>query len=309
MTSEQHPRNTSIIDIFNAEKPLVSSQFAQLSQLNGDDLKQFEANWLHADTSRQQQIMSGLIHLSETDLKLDFSDIFIFCLNDQDENIRVQSARGLEIEEEEIFVTPLIKALKEDRSVKVRASAAAALGKFTLLAELGKITDAYIDKVYSVLLQVLDNEQEATNVKRRALESIAPLNMPRVRELIGNAYRNSDPQFKASSLYAMGRTCDPLWLETLLLELSNTHSLIRCEAAKALGELGVEEAVPKLSMLIMDEDIEAQEAAIKAIGEIGGSHARRILEELVKSQDVRISEAAKPALEELNSCEDPISIE
>jgi HEAT repeat protein len=253
--------------------------------------------------------MSGLIHLSETDLKLDFSNIFIFCLNDPDENIRVQATRGLDVEEEEIIVTPLIKALKEDRSAKVRASAATALGKFALLAELGKITDAYVDKVYSVLLQVLDNEQEATEVKRRALESIAPLNMPRVRELIGNAYRNSDQQFKTSSLYAMGRNCDPLWLETLLLELSNTQPLIRYEAAKALGELGIKEAIPKLSMLTMDEDMEVQEAAIKAIAEIGGSHARRILEKLVKSQDMRISEAAKPALEELTFYEDPISIE
>ena len=309
MTPDPHPRSEAVEEIFNTEKPLASFKLAQLSQLNGNDLQQFETSWSHTDISRREQIMTNLIHLSETDLKLDFCNIFIFCLDDPDEKIRIHAARGLEIEEEEIVVTPLLKTIQQDDSAEVRASAATALGKFALLGELGKITNIYTEKVYHALLQILGNEQEASEVKRRALESIAPLNMPHVKELIDNAYHSSDQKTKASALYAMGRNCDPLWFDILLSELGNTMPLMRYEAARALGELGDEEAVPDLSLLTTDEDIEVQEAAIKAIGEIGGSHARRILEKLAKSQDLRTSEAAKSALTELAVFEDPISIE
>lgn len=309
MTPESPSRIEALADIFHTEKPLASIELAQLSQIDGDDLKQFMTSWSNADTSRRMEIITNLLHLSETDLKLDFCNIFILCLNDPNETIRIHAARGLEIEEEENVVTPLLKTIKQDSSAEVRAAATTTLGKFALLAELGKITDANTEQIYSGLLQILDNEHEVAEVKRRALESIATFNLPRVKELISDAYHSSDPKLKASALHAMGRACDPFWFDILLSELGNKVPLLRYEAARALGDLGDEEAVPKLGMLTTDKDIEVQEAAIQAIGEIGGSHAKKILAKLVKSQDLRISEAAKSALEELALFEDPIFTE
>jgi HEAT repeat protein len=309
MTPESIPMSKALADIFDKEKPLTSTELAQLSQIYGEDLNQFTKLWPNADTSRREQIMTNLIHLSETDLKLDFCNIFIFCLNDPNENIRIHAVRGLEIEEEENVVTPLLKTLNQDSSAEVRTAVATTLGKFALLAELGKLTTVNTENVYDALLRILDNKQEVSEVKRRALESIAPFNTPRIKELINAAYHSNDPEYKASALYAMGRNCDPFWFEILLSELGNTVPLMRYEAARALGELCDEEAVPKLGILTMDEDTEVQEAAIKAIGEIGGPHARQTLSELTKSQDLRISMAAKSAIEELTFFEDPISIE
>jgi HEAT repeat protein len=307
MTAESSPKSLLIADIFDPNKRLMASKLAHLSDLSGNDLKLLKVNWAKSDAARQQQVMSGLVHLSETDLRLNFTNIFLFCLGDPDERIRRQAAAGLEAEEDEAIIVPLAKALKEDKSAGVRAAAAIALNNLALLAELGKLADVYAEKVYSALLQVLDDQAENAEVKRRALEAIAPLSKPRVKELIEDAYHSKDPKLKAGAIYAMGRNCDPAWLEPLLAELSNSEPDMRYQAATALGELGAEEAVPQLSKLTTDEDAEVQEAAIKAMGEIGGDQARQILTRLVKNQDARICEAARSALKELSFCESPLS--
>jgi len=306
MTAEASPRSRLITDIFDSNKPLIISKLVHLSNLSSNDLKLLKLAWANSDTSRRQQVISNIVHLSETDLRLSFTNIFLFCLGDPDEAIRTQATAGLEAEEDEAIIAPLAKALKEDRSARVRAAAANALGNFSLLAELGKLADVYATRVYFALLQVLDNRAETAEVKRRALEGIAPLSRPRVKELIEDAYHSSDLKSKASAVHAMGRNCDPFWLETLLAELSNTEPEMRYEAALALGELGAEEAVPQLSKLTSDNDSEVQGAAIKAMGEIGGDQAKRVLKELVRSQDARIREAATSALKELLFCEDPL---
>jgi HEAT repeat protein len=307
MTAEALPKSLLIADIFDPNKRLMASKLAHLTDLSSSDLKLLKAAWAKSDAARQQQIVSGLVHLSETNLLLNFTNIFLFCLGDADEKIRAQAVAGLEAEEDEAIIVPLIKALKEDKSPGVRAAAATALNNFAMLAELGKLSDAYAEKVYSALLQILDNQTENAEVKRQALGAIAPLSKPRVKELIEDAYHSKDPKLKAGAIYAMGRNCDPVWLESLLAELSNSEPEMRYQAATALGELGAEEAVPQLSKLATDEDAEVQEAAIKAMGEIGGDQARQILKRLMKNQDARICEAANSALQELSLCESPLS--
>lgn len=309
MTAEASPESLLIADIFDPNKHLIASKLAHLADLNSNDLKLLKLAWAKSDAARQQQTMSGLVHLSETDLRLNFTNIFLFCLGDPDERIRTQAVAGLEAEEDEAIIVPLAKVLKGDKSVRVRAAAATALGNFALLAELGKLADVYADKVYSTLLQVLDNQAENAEVRRRVLEAIAPLAKPRVKELIEDAYHSKDPKLKAGAIYAMGHNCDPVWIEPLLSELSNSEPEMRYQAATALGELGDEEAVPQLSKLTTDEDAEVQEAAIKAMGEIGGDQARQILKRLARNQDVRICEAARAALEELSFCDDLLSQE
>jgi HEAT repeat protein len=153
----------------------------------------------------------------------------------------------------------------------------------------------------------MDNKAETAEVKRRALEAISPFNLPRVKELIEQAYHTDDVKLKSSAIYAMGRNCDSAWLTILMTELNNNEAEIRYEAANACGELGAEEAVPRLLKLIEDEeDDQVQEAAIKALGQIGGEHAKQTLNKLAKNPQPRIREAAKSALEEIQFCEDPL---
>jgi len=309
VTAESSPHEQHIAEIFDSTKPLVNSKLAYLSDLTGEGLESLKQAWAKADAERRHQVISHLVRLSEADLKLDFSSTFVFCLSDPDEAVRIQAIAGFEAEESHRFVSPLVQALKQDGSAKVRAAAATALGKFSLLGELGKLSTDYTDKVYTALLQVLDNKAEPVEVKRRALEAIAPLNLPRVKELIEEVYHSNDVKLRASAIHAMGRNCDTAWLTTLLAELTSSEAEIRCEAANACGELGADEAAPHLIMLTEDKDGQVQEAAIKALGEIGGEEAKQTLSELTKNPHPRIRQAAKSALKELQLWEDPLSLE
>jgi HEAT repeat protein len=306
MTAELFPRMQHIAEIFDSSKPVANSKLVYLSDLNSEELNFLEEIWANADAARRHQVISQLVHLSEVDFRLNFSGVFVFCLSDPDETIRTQAISGLDGEENYLLITPLLRALKEENSAKVRAAAATALGKFALLGELGKLPTHYKNKIYTALLEVLENKAEAAGVRRRALEAVSPFNLPRVKELIKQAYHTDDVKLKSSAIYAMGRNCDSAWLTTLMTELKSNEAEIRYEAANACGELGAEEAVPHLLKLIKDEDYQVQEAAIRALGQIGGEQAKQALNKLAKNPQPGICQAAKSALEEIHFCEDPL---
>jgi HEAT repeat protein len=306
MVAESSPRIQHVAEIFDSSKPVVSSKLVYLSNLSSEELKFLKEIWTNADAARRHQVISQLVHLSEADFRLDFSSVFAFCLSDPDETLRIQAMTGLDGEENYLLITPLLRALKEDDSAKVRAAAATALGKFALLGELDKLPTHYKNKIYTALLDVLDSKVETSEVRRRALEAVSTFNLPRVKELIEQAYHTDDVKLKSSAIYAMGRNCDSAWLTTLITELNNNEAEIRYEAANACGELGAGEAVPHLLKLIKDEDHQVQEAAIKALGQISGEQAEQALNKLAKNPELRIREAAKSALEEIHFCEDPL---
>jgi len=309
MPSELPPRMRDIAGIFDSAKSISSSKLAGLPGLNNEELEFFKDIWTNTDLERRQEIISQLMHLSEADLTLDFSSVFVLLLRDSDEAIRVQAVAGLEGEDNYLLIKPLVQALKEDTSAKVRAAAAMALGKFAIQGELDNLPSLYREKVYNALLEILENKTESTEVKRRALEAISPFSLPRVRELIETAYHAADIKLRTSAIYAMGRNCDLAWLPTLLIELNNDDPEIRYEVVSACGELGAEEAVPRLLKMISDEDQQVQEAAIKALGEIGNEQAKDTLGKLIKNPQPGIRNAAKSALKEIQHCENPLSLQ
>jgi HEAT repeat protein len=309
MSIDSSERMRHISEILDSSKSVNSSKLVSLSCLNTEETEFLAEAWPDVDLEQRREIISKLVHLSKVDLRLDFSSVFVLSLRDADEKIRMQAAEGLEGENNYLLIKPLIKALREDSSAKVRAAAAMALREFALQGELGNLPTYYRKKLYNALLEVLTSKTESTEVTRRALEAISPFSLPQVRELIEAAYHTNDIKLQASAIYAMGRNCDVAWLPTLLVELNNAQAEIRYEAAGACGELGAEEAVPYLLDMVTDKDEHVKEAAIKALGEIGNETAKRALRELAKSPQPLISDAAKSALKGIQFCENPPSAE
>ena len=297
-----------IARIFDPDGILTKSKLTHLSSISVEELDFFRQIWPEANVTRRRQITSHLVQLGEADPRLDFSSIFAFCLHDPDQEVRAQAITGLEEEEDHLLIPPLVKLLEEDASEEVRAAATTALGKFAMLGELGKLSSGHTNKVYTALLGILENQSETVKMRCLALESVAPLNLPRVKELIEEAYRSDDVELKASAICAMGRNCDPVWLAALLDELGSSDAGIRHKAATACGELGLDEAVPHLMKLIEAEDVRIQDAAIKAIGEIGSEQARQALDSLTRNTPQRIRRAAKSVLKEIDFCEDTLSL-
>ena len=294
-------------EISDSKKPLVISELANLSTLSSEELRLFMETWVRMDAERQRQIVGHLVELAEENPNLNFDDIFIACLHDPDETVRIKSIDGLWECESCSLIDSFITLLREDSKESVRTAAAMALGKFAMLAELGKLRPEHRQKVESALFAIIDDQDEQVEVVRRAIEAIAPLSLPRVKKIIQEAYKSDDAIVQISAIYTMGKNCDPAWLPTLLKELGSADTEMRYEAAQACGELGDEDAVPHLSRLIHDLDSQVCLSALAALGKIGGSEAEDILQEYLTQSDEHIRQAAAEALEELDFEKDPLS--
>jgi len=296
-----------LAELSDESKPLVSPKLANLSALSPEEQRLFLEAWAKMGFKRRRQIASRLVELAEENFKLNFDDTFLACLQDRDEIVRVKSIEGLWECENRFLIDPLITMLRDDSKESVRAAAAIALGKFAMLAELGKLRPDEGAKVERALLDVIVDQEEQLEVRRRAIEAIAPLSLPKVTEIIQQAYQSDDPRMRVSAIYAMGRNSDPAWLPMLVKELSSPDAEIRFEAVGACGELGEESAMPHLVRLIHDLDSQVQLSAIAALGQIGGSEAEAALQECLNHPNEHIRQAAGEALEELGLGKDPFS--
>jgi len=296
-----------LAELNDESKPLVLSQLADLSSLSPEELAIFRGAWARIGVARQRQVIHHLVELAEMDCRLNFDDVFRVCLGDSDEMVRAKSIEGLWECESRSLIDAYIDLLREDGSEMVRAAAAMALGRFALLAELEKLRQGDGAKVADALFAAIDDDRERLEVKRRAIEAISPLSLPRVKEIIGEAYESDNVSMRVGAIYAMGRNGDPAWLPVLLQELGSLDAEMRFEAAVACGEMGDGGAVPHLAGLIHDADSQVKLSAIAALGEIGGDEAEEVLRECLSYHDEQVAAAAAEALEELEVSEDPLS--
>ncbi|MDD5591040.1 MAG: HEAT repeat domain-containing protein [Dehalococcoidales bacterium] len=285
----------------DSSKPLLHSSLADLSNITTEKLNFLKEIWPTIEPQRRRQIVSRLVELAEDNFELDFDSIFKTCLNDQDAEVRSKAIEGLWENEEPSLIHTLIAMVDQDNSKLVQAAAATGLGKFTTLAEQQKLRPAYTSKIYRSLLAVIDDRNKPVEVKRRALESIAPLDSPEVEKAIGEAYQSHDRTLRVSAIYAMGRNGNPAWLSMILDGAGSPDPEIRYEVARACGELGEEEAVPYLINLAADPDIEIQMAAIEALGQTGGTEAKNFLEQCLDAPSEAVQQAAEQALNELRA--------
>jgi HEAT repeat protein len=207
--------------------------------------------------------------------------------------------------EDRSVIPALVEVLRSDKGSEVRSAAASALGRFPLLAQEGKLLARDGEIIHDNLMQILEDEEEPMDVRRRCMEALAPFNTMEINQHITVAYESLDPDFRASSIFAMGRTGEVGWLPILLQELQNEEPTIRYETANACGELGEEDAVPHLILLLEDDDSEVQLAGIGALGKIGGPLAKKVLTSLAKDGDANLEEAARIELQDLEFDEDP----
>lgn len=294
-----------LADLANNEKPLLSTTLAELSHLSSRELKHFEQFWATIDLSRRRKIINRLAEVAENDFELTFDNVFKVALKDNDQEIRVKAIEGLWEDEEPSLINSFVGLLNDDSSEKVQIAAATALGRFAMLGELKKLRPSYASVVTETLLALLANKKKPIEVRRRALESAAPLTLPRVKDAITEAYSSNDRRLKASAVYAMGKSCDSTWIPMLLKELDNGSPDIRYEAVNACGELCDKEAVPQLAKLVDDRDLEVQLAAIQALSKIGGTQAKHCLNRCLESPDDTVCQAAEEALKQLAAEDSP----
>ena len=289
------------------ERPLRTADLMSLSDMAPEDLGLLGDVWPDMDAGRKKDILGRLIELSEDNLDADFDDLFRFCLGDEDPEVRAKAIEGLWECDDRTLVTPLITMLGEDPSDSVRAAAAVALGKFAVLSQRGKMQEKDGERIKEFLMQTIQNARDDQELRRRAMEAVAPFNTSDIQQIIQEAYGSDQIEMKCSAVYAMGKSCDSQWLPIILAELRSSHAAMRYEASTACGELGEEPAVPHLIPLFEDDDNQTQLSAISAVGAIGGSLARKALLHCLKSSDDVAVEAAQEALEALDAGDETMS--
>lgn len=295
-------------EIFNPARNPPAARLVRLSNLSGSELAVFEERWRLAGDDRRRGLTAALAQLARDNVEVNFDSVFRFSLASDDTEVKLAALIGLEESEDYHLIPALIRLLNDDPAGSVRQAAAAALGRFALLAETGKIGRRHGQEVFSALVKVVRDAGEEAVVRARALQAVAVFTLPEVQGLIKRAYAEDNVVLKAGAVAAMGRTCDAAWLPSVIKELSSDRVELRRAAAAASGELESEEAVPHLIRLTRDDVIEVKEAAIAALGEIGGEVARKVLESLTRSPVKRVSAAAKAALAELSFWESPMAM-
>ena len=282
---------------------VANSDYVEMSDLSPSELGGFARAWFTIPAERQRSIISTMVELAEDNPELDFCAVFKMCLKDQDEVVQGKAIEGLWESEDRSIITGLVQILRSERSPEVRSAAAAALGKFAYLIQEGKLLPRDADVVRDNLMDILEDQDEHREVRRRSLEAVAPFNTATIQEYVSWAYNSDDLKLKSSSIYAMGRTGETNWLPVLIKELQSSEPSVRYETANACGDLGEEELVPHLVPLLQDDDYQVQVAGLSALGKIGGPLAKRVLIRCIKEGDAVLEEAARGALESVEFLE------
>lgn len=297
---EQYPEfETVLARICRGEAKLSSTELYALSGASRSEAQRFGDLWASVAVQDRRRVMQTLAESAEANFDMDFDDLFRCGLDDTDQEVRFHAIEGLWECEDTSLIEPFIALMRGDAAVEVRAAAALSLGRFALRAELGEMDAKYGRRVRESLLDTAGDNSADPEVRRRALEAVAYFDMPQVAELIALAYEGPELKTRASAVFAMGRSNDPLWTEIVLDELESPEPEMRFEAARAAGEIQIKHAVSLLIELIADADREIQEAAIWSLGQIGGSRAKQVLEGLVEGEDDVLAVAAEEALGEL----------
>jgi len=290
---------TTLAALHAASGKTVSSTLVYgLSDLEPEQIDQVRPVWESLPTAQRRRIMRTLADASETDFEQDYGVFARFALADLDADVRGAAIDALWDNEDLATLNELLQLAQNDPSLDVRAAAFSSLGRFILLGELDDLPIAAAERVREVAFRVWCNSQEDIDVRRRALEAFANSSDDRVIESIEQAYQHEDRRMQISAVFAMGKSCDERWSDHVLKELEATDAAMQYEAARAAGELELEDAIPQLKALAFGDDVDIRDAAIWSLGEIGGREAVRALELLAKEAKQRGDDDLLAAIED-----------
>lgn len=281
-----------------------------LSDLSLGEARTLDNAWPHIAVEVRRAVPVELIDLAEERVDYVFNRALTTLLDDPDAAVRQVAITGLWEEQDERLAALLAVLVRDDPSEDVRAAAARGLGPFVERIELGEVEGDVRDQMLGALHDALADEKESLHVRARALESMAVLRDDvTVSTAIDRFYAEDDTGFRATAIFAMGRSMNRVFLPTVLNETASDDPEVRFEAARAAGRLGDTEALPVLAELATDEDTEVRHASINALGEIGGTAAMRYLRRAAEEAPEADLELIEDALSEAAVVVDPLFLD
>jgi HEAT repeat protein len=194
--------------------------------------------------------------------------------NSTSEKVRYNAARVLGELGDPAAVTPLIHALKHDKNGSVRLYVARALG------ELGEASAT------SHLIESL-REDRNVDVRVRAARALGRLGGEEVVMPLVEALSDDNPQVcvtAADALIEIG----PIAAKPLMTSLKSERVNVRCDATRALGELGDKDAVMPLVEMLNDEWVNVRIYAVQSLGKLASPEAVPALVETLQNEEENI---------------------
>lgn len=297
MTTSEPTFEDAIAHLHDEQRDLTREMLSFFSDMTPPQISALQADWDNISAARQRDFVIHLKRELEIDTLLSFDLLARALLNDKDPFVRAGAIRLLNEYERSDIIPEFLGITKNDPAIEPRAEAITALGNFILRGELDEISDAYLHEVEELLIALI-NANEKTELRQRALESLGYSSRPEATKLIREAWTRDLPMWKASAVFAMGRSYDTKWRDEILQALLHENEMVRLAATRAAGELALGDARPILLKMLEDErDEDVFRALIWSLSQIGGEDVREYLLSLLDQYDDD-EEAAIAYLEE-----------
>ncbi len=290
--------------LLDDDKPFDPRYLYRLSDLEPQELIEFEKNWPQVPDRRRLALLQDIEIIGETNYLVSFEAVCRCALKDIDPRVRTIAVRSLWEYENTSLVPTLLQLLEVDTDPDVRAALATALGKYVYLGEIEELPQHMLDTIVDRLLAIV-NGSDATLVRRRALEALGFSSREEIPALIEKAYYSGNDDWLMSAVFAMGRSANQGWSRHVIDQLAHDSPEVRREAARAVGELEAGEATEMLVEFLDDEDDEVRMAAVWSLSQLGGEGVADILEELLDfAEDEEEADFIEQALDNLAFTED-----
>ena len=255
------------------------------SDLTPTQQKTLSSVWDEIPLSRKQALLAHLKVELEIDLLHNFDVFARPLLDDEDAIVRSFAIRLLEEYDGEDLIPRLLEIASNDPSTETRAEAISALGFYIYYGEMEEISEENLKKIEETLLHITQNDKKA-KLRQRAIEALGFSSREEVPALIKEAWEHDAALWKASAIFAMGRSYDTTWEDAVLEGLVDINETIRLAATRAAGNLSLASARPILLKLLTEENDEiVLKAAIWSLTEIGGEDVREYLHALLDKYD------------------------
>ena len=276
-----------IQSLIDEQTPFPASFWNSFSDINEIELQQLKNYWEEIGEKRKTTLLQDLAGMMDYNFQVCFDDFAKFCILDDVPGVREAAIRLLYEYDRRDLIPVMLDILKNDADDMVQAAAGTMLGNYVYLGELEELPRKDKTLIEETLLHVI-MESESTLVQRRCLEAVAYSSHDEVDPLILAAYETGERDWIASSIFAMGRSANPQWTSYVHRNLEHDDSDIQFEAIQAAGRMYLESALPQLTILAEDAESLTQPirmALAEALKNIGAEEGIQALNLLLKAAE------------------------
>jgi len=285
MEQEKHNQNKKnqfsdiLSELRENNRELTYKEIQSFSDLSEENLAQFRQTWNLLSNKRKEMFFELLLVEFMSNTLMDFSEIALIGLNDEDPIIRRGSLKLLMDNRKSYFLDQLISISKQDPDTEVRLDAISTLGYFLMDMETAERGKNKAKKVLKALESLMESPDKLTRL--RVMEALAYVDHPAIIPLVYASLTSNIDTEIASGLRAVQNSLNQRWAANVIENLDHPNPDVQYEAIKAVGELQLKRARNRILRLLaqfdqLDDDI--LDAAILTASQLGGNQVREMIE-------------------------------